>query len=451
MKTKLQFKLFFSLLLFSVFLSYSQCNTPTNIIVDGVTGTTVTLFWEDNNNPQASEWELEYGEMGFVQGTGTILASTSNVTTISGLLPGTQYDIYIRAICDINDSSNWSIVTNFNTLASCITPENLALVEVTETTVTLSWFEMNSPSATDWGIEYGLSGFTQGTGTTLSVTSNVTTISNLIAGTEYDVYVRAVCDVNDSSLWSNGLSFTTSFPPPACNGVFFDTGGTSNNYLDDENYTITITPDNVGEVVTVNFTFFNVESGYDGLMIYDGLDTSYPLISSGSNYNRPQCPNGAWTGNSDFAPTSITSTDNSGALTFVFTSDFTINRDGWEANVTCEVSNSCLRPVNFLVDGVTEDTVTLYWDEINNPQVTEWELEYGLSGFVQGTGTIITATSNLITISGLTHSTHYEVYVRSICDVNENSYWSLVLPFTTDSEPVIPPVCGGIFVDTGIL
>lgn len=58
MKTKLQFKLFFSLLLFSVFLSYSQCNTPTNIIVDGVTGTTVTLFWEDNNNPQASEWEL---------------------------------------------------------------------------------------------------------------------------------------------------------------------------------------------------------------------------------------------------------------------------------------------------------------------------------------------------------------------------------------------------------
>ncbi|QLH30778.1 MAG: hypothetical protein HWD63_16240 [Candidatus Parvibacillus calidus] len=90
--------------------------------------------------------------------------------------------------------------------------------------------------------------------------------------------------------------------------------------------------------MTVYFTAFNTESSWDGLMIYDGPDATYPLISSGSNYNNPPtCPDGAWTGTGAFsaAGQSFTSTDASGALTFVFKSDGSFNYSGWAANITC--------------------------------------------------------------------------------------------------------------------
>lgn len=142
---------------------------------------------------------------------------------------------------------------------------------------------------------------------------------------------------------------------------------------------------------------------------------------------------------------------NGGCLTFVFTSDSSVVRSGWRADISCELPPSCVFPTSLTLDDVTDSTATLYWFENNNPPASEWEIEYGISGFTQGSGTFITVNSNLSTIAGLFSETEYDVYVRAVCDVNDKSSWSLVLPFTTDSEPVIPPVCGGIFVDTGIL
>ena len=66
-----------------------------------VSGTTVT--WTEIGT--ASQWELEYGAVGFTPGTGTsVLVSTTPSYTLTGLTNGTIYDIYVRSICGVGDT-----------------------------------------------------------------------------------------------------------------------------------------------------------------------------------------------------------------------------------------------------------------------------------------------------------------------------------------------------------
>lgn len=90
---------------------------------------------------------------------------------------------------------------------------------------------------------------------------------------------------------------------------------------------------NVGDKVKVTFTSFNIEATYDALYVYDGPDSSFPLIDSGNPATFSGFPAGGYYGTTN--PRPFTSTDPSGALTFVFLSDFSGSFTGWEADVTC--------------------------------------------------------------------------------------------------------------------
>ncbi|AFL81685.1 hypothetical protein Aeqsu_2225 [Aequorivita sublithincola DSM 14238] len=132
-----------------------------------------------------------------------------------------------------------------------------------------------------------------------------------------------------------------SFSVSGSGGIaFYDSGGKSSNYFDNETITSTYNPVNPADKVSVSFSFFNTESTFDGLMIYNGPNASFPLLSSGSNYNYYACPNGAYTGTGLYSAQgkTFTSTDASGALTFVFTSDTNTRRAGWEASVTSSIA-----------------------------------------------------------------------------------------------------------------
>lgn len=120
-----------------------------------------------------------------------------------------------------------------------------------------------------------------------------------------------------------------------CNGIFYDSGGQNGNYASSETLTYTIFPSSPGNAVSVSFTNFSTEDNYDGLMIYNGPSTASPLISSGllAGTNPTTCPAGSWRGTG--SPGTITSTDATGALTFVFTSDNVIAGTGWSANISC--------------------------------------------------------------------------------------------------------------------
>ena len=105
-----------------------------------------------------------------------------------------------------------------------------------------------------------------------------------------------------------------------CNALFYDDGGPSGNYHDRKEYTMTFMPATTGGILEVIFEEFALESNYDFLYIYDGTSTSAPSL-------------GIFTGNN--SPGTVTATNNDGALTFRFSSDYGVNEPGWKATVHC--------------------------------------------------------------------------------------------------------------------
>ena len=105
-----------------------------------------------------------------------------------------------------------------------------------------------------------------------------------------------------------------------CAGVLFDSGG-SLPYLENENYTLTICPQNAGQVIQLNFTSFETEFNIDILTIFNGQTTTAPVLGSYSG---------------TISPGIVQSSSASGCLTLQFVSDASSNTNiGWAAQISC--------------------------------------------------------------------------------------------------------------------
>ena len=81
------------------------CRMVSNIIAS-VDTTTVHLMWTENGT--ATQWQIEYGEKGFIHGNGLTYTSTTNTATFSSLQKFTEYDFYIRPICGAETFGPWN-------------------------------------------------------------------------------------------------------------------------------------------------------------------------------------------------------------------------------------------------------------------------------------------------------------------------------------------------------
>ncbi len=97
----------------------------------------------------------------------------------------------------------------------CPAPGNLQAGNATGSTVDLTWNVACTETA--WNIEWGLAGFTQGTGTLVAVnTTPFLQLTGLSPGVAYEAYVQADCAGNGTSTWVGPVAFST------CNGVCAD-------------------------------------------------------------------------------------------------------------------------------------------------------------------------------------------------------------------------------------
>ncbi|MDY8138148.1 reprolysin-like metallopeptidase [Aquimarina sp. 2201CG5-10] len=289
-------------------------------------------------------------------------------------------------------TGNFSAVHTFST--QCSNPENFGSIAAGPSYVGLQWLDNNS---TNWEIEYGFSGFVLGNGTVVSAATNPYEVNNLNSFTSYDFYLRSTCTVGGNGVWIGPVSVKTT--ENFCAGDhFYDTGGPDGNYSNGENVTTVISPDTTDDRVRVNFESFSLESCCDRLTIYDGPDNSSTVI-------------GQYSGNS---PGQIVSTHPSGALTFVFTSDGSVTSTGWDATVVCEPKPNCLIPNNVQITDILQNEARLIWDAGGTD--SNWEIEYGLNGFNQGSGITETASTNSYTLQNLSSDTLYDAYIKTICD-----------------------------------
>ena len=247
--------------------------------------------------------------------------------------------------------NTWCLIPTF--VVTCGDPTALSAI-VTDTTADLGW-TVGPDAETMWDVEWGAVGFAPGTGAeagmVVGTMDNPYTATGLTAETDYEFYVRAGCTAVDYSGWAGPFAFTTEVTlntDLTCGDNYYDTGGQAGDYSDDESVTTVVLPSGAtGEVVTVTFTYVDIEtSGTDGggvqdgcwdfLTVYDGPDTSAPLLAATLCGETDGDGGVSGTASSVLEPgMSFTSTHASGALTFVFTSDGSVSETGWEADVTC--------------------------------------------------------------------------------------------------------------------
>ncbi len=405
-----------------------------------------------------------------------------------------------NATYNLVDNGTWIVVAYHSLAPACTPPNSLTASNITSSTADLGW--TSTGTETQWDIEYGAQGFTQGAGTTVTgVTSNPYNLTGLSANTAYDFYVRADCGGSTSN-WTGPYSFSTPCvtPNPATLPFVEDfesingssqtdvaiTCNTSVNiqYTNDNqglgrarwgtnaitaisgSGAVTLDMNPSGTFVT-NYLEFTVNlSSYtantDLELLFDYQDHGDEDQAQDSVWIRGSSSD-SWVGIYDLNPTALTNgtTANVGpididaALTAAgqtvsstfqirfgqndnFPATSTTGSDGFTFdNITVRQTPSCLKPDNQSASGPTASSSNLSWTE--NGTATTWIIEYGLSGFSQGSGTTVVVNSNPYTLTGLSADTEYDYYVRAFCTVGDSSFWEGPYTFRTACNPFTAP------------
>ncbi|MEM1324527.1 MAG: T9SS type A sorting domain-containing protein [Bacteroidota bacterium] len=101
--------------------------------------------------------------------------------------------------------------------------------------------------------------------------------------------------------------------------------------------------------------------------------------------------------------------------------------------------NSCIAPVDLVVESTDSTTAILDWVSVGNCDNTI--LEYGLAGFTPGSnagaggGTVIVTDCPPFTLLGLAADTDYDIYIRELCNGSNFSPNSCALQLTTACDP----------------
>ena len=308
-----------------------------------------------------------------------------------------------------------------NNATSCAKPTNLTVAAVTDNTVTLAWTE--NGTATTWNIEYGPTGFQQGssTATMLQATTNPFTIDYL-DNISYDFYLQSNCG-EDQSLWVGPItakpgqySIGTSGSDTlvTCALTIYDNGGANGDYAPNCNAELVILPGTVGSSISVSGSY-HTENCCDYLRIYDGIGINGTML-------------GEYKGTGTI-PMLVSST---GPLTLLFHSDSGVQYDGFEVNVTCA---SCAPPGNLTVANVGPDSANVTWSGVSSTYKVEYK------SAEDTTWTTVLTPDTALALHNLTPSTVYTVRVSSDCGDEFSPVATLTfsttmvptgIPFSTD-------------------
>ena len=95
-----------------------SCPKPTNLSVMNIIADSADLHWTTGG---AYNWNVEYGPVGFSQGSGTYVSTTSTSYRIYGLSPQSYYSFYVQDSCGAGDVSIWQGPYNFKSAPAIIT------------------------------------------------------------------------------------------------------------------------------------------------------------------------------------------------------------------------------------------------------------------------------------------------------------------------------------------
>jgi GEVED domain/Ig-like domain CHU_C associated/MAM domain, meprin/A5/mu len=108
----------------------------------------------------------------------------------------------------VPDTVNINDTASFNIPSLVVAPTNLSSSSVMSSSANTHWVE--SGTSSQWEVQYGLQGFSLGSGTVISTSTMPQAITGLASNTPYDFYVRSICPSGDSSGWTGPETFLTT-------------------------------------------------------------------------------------------------------------------------------------------------------------------------------------------------------------------------------------------------
>ena len=361
---------------------------------------------------------------------------------------------------------------------TCMHPNHLESTNADTNSITLTWNERGT--ATEWNIEYGPVGFTQGNGTTITVTTNPYTVTGLTHTSTYDFYVQSNCSNSEQSLWSSVTTASTTMLPTALpystdfsdateawilnngncpnywvmgsyNGnsaLFITDNGTTPNYANSSSTVAAQKLFTVGSTaeITINFDIIvNGESSYDYFKLFLAPATaSFPAFTAtptssdysyngysqyayqfGTNSSYPCILNQVSGGThiSAIMPNPNTNPDeNSTALlVLVWKNDNSVSNQPPAIIQNLMVGEiTCTQPTNLTVTNIGQTSADVSWTAGSDE--TAWTLEYKETSATTWTTVPVSTTSYQLT--GLTGLTQYQVRVQANCAADDASLFT---------------------------
>jgi len=395
-----------------------SCPDPQQISAILLQGTSANIGWNIVGN--ANQYKVEYGPTGFTQGTGggTVDSTNTNSYLVTGLTAVTCYDIYVQTDCGTNGSSSWVGPYNFCTTVTCPAPLSISDSATGTTSTYINWIS----GASSWQVSWGPGGSAAGVGTVTVVNGTPQLqLTGLTDCSPYTVWVRDICGTGDTSLWTGPYNFTTDalsqslpfvenfnfglgcwqvvdggttndtwagitsygFNNSTLDGTPFghvdsDAAGSGSNVLDEE---LISPPIDASGTLNLPLTL-EFDQYYNNLG-----DTSFVDVWDGTqwvNVLTQSTDAGSWTA-PDHQSIVISSYANANLKVRFRYKDYGIWAWYWAIdNVEVHDVPSCPAPTALTASNMTASSAQLSW---TTGGASNWNIEYGATGFVPGTGT----------------------------------------------------------------
>lgn len=452
-----------------------MCPHVENLAVTNIDDSNVTLTWSPGSSE--SVWEVVILPAGPVDWdtVTNINYVYSNTYTESNLQSSTEYSAYVRANCDAGDISDWERIDFTTTQIPAQLPYTCDFEMANP-----NWSFYNNSGNNKWHIGTA----TNNGGTKSMYISNDNGATNAY-GTSYtnnwayrDIFFPASTNGYIISFdWKATAESCCDYMNVFIGNVVEITNANCSNYSSGFNGTTKLNSSNMNQQST--FTNFNYTlPGYDT----DGVRRLYfSWHNDGSIQNDPPaavdnimiseitCPipsnlaatnittttaDLSWTENgtaSEWIVYHKISTDSIWTETTVYSTNYQLTGltpdMSYSVRVASDCGNgtdvspfsnlvsfitlpTCPSPSGLTVSNISQTNVDLAWT--SNGAETSWDIVYGAVGFdIDTEGTIVTATTNPFTLTGLTAATNYQVYVRANCGSGDISNWSSPIQFNT--------------------
>ena len=358
---------------FVLYVNCSNCTPPSNFAVSNIETTSATLSWANGSGLYSISLSGD---------TNAYFTTTDNTYQLTGLNPNSTYNVIIRSLCGA-DSSFASPILTFSTPCEPMT--------VTENN---PWFE-------------DFEGYT-GSGEQ-----------------PFECWTRALVD-NDY----NAPFVYCGYAPACYSGLNSAELKGSDNIL--------VLPEFTNDIHDLRLSFWATSTNPTFGTLEVGVLTDINDIDSFESLAFTDQPgprgsdssgNGIYMGPFDFHYVQATN----GRIALRYSN--TYSAASWNLDdFTVELAPSCYAPTSLTIGNVTTSEATVVW--ANGDTETEWVLQYKPAVDSVWSNNI-TCTNTLYILQNLTAATLYQVRVKSVCGVDDESEWCTIEEFTTLPGAVI--------------